>query len=187
MMSDPANSPASARTRIEIPEPVLVSVPIPPWILRHFLQFEDPTAEILKVLRDHCSEQPAEHEETFFSTYHRPPPVATETGQEEAWSSCTPWEQIRRIVATAEKSIEGRGSMRRAAEIAYEHFGADWLDASDGTPDHDIRRELHELMWAALPSSHSNKSVPWKRFQMHVQALHKQARDQAQNQDRRAL
>lgn len=66
------SSSAEARTRIEIPEPVLVSVPLPPWILRHFLQFEDPTAEILKVLRDHCSEQPTEHEEAFFSTYDPP-------------------------------------------------------------------------------------------------------------------
>ena len=66
--------------------------------------------------------------------------------------------------------------MRRAAEIAYTHFGADWLGAQVGSPESDIRRKLQELMWAALPSNHANKSVPWKRFQMHVQAMAEQDR-----------
>ncbi len=185
-MRDPEHSQNSARNRIEIPDPVLVSVPLPPWILRYFLQFEDPTAEILKVLRDHCLEQPAKHEEYCFSAYYRPPP-AVETVREEPPSTGTPWDQIRLIVSTAEKSVEGRGSMRKAAEIAYKHFGADWLDAPDGSPDHDVRLKLQELMWAALPGSHSNKSVPWKRFQTHVLALHERAQDDVKQQVRQRL
>jgi hypothetical protein len=176
MMRDPENSQNSARNRIEIPDPVLVSLPLPPWMLRHFLRCEDPTAEILNVLRDHClAQQPGEHEEDCFSTIGRLPSHA-ETGQEEPSPIGAPWDQIRRIFSTAEKSVEGRGSMRKAAEIAYEHFGADWLDAPDGSPGNDVRRKLQELMWAALPGSHSNKSVPWKRFQTHVQAMAEQDR-----------
>lgn len=130
-----------------------VSIGLEPHVLRHYLQFPDPNAVLRAVLTEYCPQIPDEEQQT--PPLGRVPPLAAEA----------PWEEIRQILLSSQSSIEGYHSIRRAAEAAYKHFGAVWLNPKGDPIGTEIRRKLRALLVDTLPANHSNKRVPWQRFQ----------------------
>ncbi len=144
---------------------VWVSVPVPRSVLQHFIIFDDPSAEMGQVLVDAMKGLDQANGDAFVEGSH--PSTEKGEGQKAAPTGLpnNPFDQIRAALSDVDKRAGGYRSIRVAAEMAYRFFGLSWLDPDPRSSGSEIRERLRKILWDALSDSHSNKSVPWRRFQ----------------------
>jgi len=88
--------------------------------------------------------------------------------QENAAQREDGYSQIERVILRSNDPLETYGSLRKAAVLAVEHFGTNWLASEASSSGFPTRRKLRELVFNALPKGYSNKSVAWARFQKYA-------------------
>lgn len=144
---------------------VWVGVPVPKHVLQHFLEFDDPAAEMARVL----SEVPTLLEPVEGGSnevYSDEAPIEEEGGSTaDPIDLRNPFDHIRAALKDVNKRAGGYGSIKLAAEVAYRHFGSAWLESDPSSPGYATREKIRKILWDALSDSHTNKSMPWRRFQ----------------------
>jgi hypothetical protein len=146
---------------------VWVSVALRPEALRYFLQFDDPAGEMAHVLSRHDASVNSNVEvsasKSDIESYS--PPEREEPVTAAPPPTNSPFEEIRAALENVDKRVEGYGSMKLAAQLAERYFGISWLDLDPTAPGSSTRERLRKVVLDTLPESHSNRSVPWRRFQ----------------------
>lgn len=151
---------------------VWVGIPLAPEVLGHFLKFHDPANEMARVLTNFALTPAAldcpPSEENIPIELPAGEDNFSKTNGPEAlglFGGTGPFDEIRIALKNVNIRVDGYHSVKLAAEIAYRHFGLEWLDADPKSPAYNTREKLRKILWNQLPDNHSNKSVPWRRFQ----------------------
>jgi hypothetical protein len=151
---------------------VWVGIPLAPEVLRHFLKFHDPANEMAQLLTNSAAtpnalDYPPLEENLPIALPADEGDLSKSNRQEtkDPLSEKGPFDEIRIALRNVNNRVEGYHSVRLAAEIAYRHFGLEWLDTDPKSPAYDTREKLRKILWEQLSDTHSNKSVPWRRFQ----------------------